>query len=63
MILSPREIARIGLRDHYPEDDFPTRRLALRTRRAFKRRDRQRTRAEIATALAYDTHADDTKDS
>ncbi|ANP53675.1 hypothetical protein J2Z21_009361 [Streptomyces griseochromogenes] len=63
MALSPREIAPIGLRDHYPEDDFPTRQLAPTSQRAFKHRDRQRTRAEIATALAYDTHADDTKDS
>jgi hypothetical protein len=63
VILRPREIARIGLRDHYTEDDVPTRQLALKTRRVFKRRDRQRTRAEIATVLANNTHANDMKDS
>lgn len=60
MLLKPREIARLGLRDCYPEDDFPTRKLARRARRAFKRQGRQRTRAEITAALTHDT---DTKDS
>ncbi|MBT2676837.1 hypothetical protein J7E95_39850 [Streptomyces sp. ISL-14] len=52
MILSPREIARVGLRDRYPEDDFPNRQIALRVRRALKRRDRQRTRPGIDAFFA-----------
>lgn len=59
MILSPREIARVGLRDMYPEDDFPNRQIALRVRRALKRRDRQRTRTDIGAFFARSSVPDE----
>ncbi|MEU3742926.1 hypothetical protein AB0E78_38460 [Streptomyces sp. NPDC032198] len=51
MILTPREIARIGLGDHYA-DEFYSAAATRRARRAFRHRDKRRTRTEIKAYLA-----------
>ncbi|MEV6840274.1 hypothetical protein AB0N17_38250 [Streptomyces sp. NPDC051133] len=53
MILTSREIGRIGLRDRSRSDDFPTRQAARRARRAFRRRARHRLRTEIIACHAH----------
>lgn len=51
MILTPREIARLGLSHHYP-DEFYNARATRKARRAFRHRDMCRTRRQIADAIA-----------
>lgn len=50
MILTPREIARIGLGHHYA-DEFYNAAATRRARRAFRQRDKRRTRQEINAYL------------
>lgn len=51
MILTPREIARLGLSHRYP-DEFYNARATRKARRAVRCRDKHRTRRQIADAIA-----------
>jgi hypothetical protein len=51
VILTPREIARIGLSHRYP-DELYNARATRKARRAFRHRDKHRTRRQVAYAIA-----------
>lgn len=51
MILTPRELARIGLSHHYP-DEFYNARSTRQARRAFRQRDKRRTLREVAESAS-----------
>ncbi|WP_159053431.1 hypothetical protein [Streptomyces regalis] len=51
MILTPREIARIGLSHRYP-DELYNARATRKARRAFRHRDTRRTRRQIDDAIS-----------
>lgn len=51
MILTPREMGRIGLSHHYA-DEFYNASATRKARRAFRHRDKRRTRTEIKAYLA-----------